>query len=322
MTPLGDQRTIYADVDIILGSLMPPRQFFDGVNRKYAFTEDGLNEFLHGRDFDVLENTKVAPETTYFESPGHLAGRGGMAITKYASVKTALGDEPTVPEWTTHSTGDAGEGEAPKVQKTIPGDITAEAISNFEKAEEDIAALQKEIIKRQKTQEEAIKSLPQTGELSKALEAKKDIEKLRKEYLSGVEANLEKIKDKVIEFKGRTYKLQTKEEKAKTPVYRGVVGKLISLYPQIKSAVDTLWQEVRSITTVKSLVRESPTEEAKEWAIRKEGPKEPDVPLYQPPEKEGLSQNKMKKKASMIDGLEVIVQVLTEMDAILEAAGV
>jgi hypothetical protein len=84
LTPQGDSRTIYADVDILLGGLQPPTFFTDGVNQKYAFSPEGVKGFLKGRDFEVMQNPKVEPETTFFEAPGHLAGRGGMAITKIA----------------------------------------------------------------------------------------------------------------------------------------------------------------------------------------------------------------------------------------------
>lgn len=90
-TEQGDPRTIYADLDIVLGDLMPPKFFTDGINRKFAFDENGIKEFLEGRDFEMVENRKVTPETVFYETPGHLASvRGGIAISKYGMHKKAL----------------------------------------------------------------------------------------------------------------------------------------------------------------------------------------------------------------------------------------
>lgn len=303
MTPQGDNRTVYADVDIILGSLIPPRHFYDGVNQKYAFTEDGVKELLKGRDFEVMENIKVTPETTYFEAPGHLAGRGGMMITKYASVKTA-------------------EGEEGEIMKAPPGTEIGEAIGMVEKTTGDITALQKEIALAQKKLDEIVKGLPQAGDVAKLQKNLKETILAQKDALSKTETLLGQIKDGIVENKGRIYKLQSKEEKGKTPVYTGVVGKLIAMYPNIKGIIDDLWADVRSITAVKSLLRESPTEESKSWEIRREAPKQPDVPLYKPPEKEGVVQEKMQKKASLVDNLENLVQALVDMDTLLTEAGV
>jgi len=89
-TEQGDPRTIYADLDIVLGDLMPPKFFTDGINRKFAFDENGIKEFLEGRDFEMVENRKVTPETVFYETPGHLASvRGGIAINKYGMHKKA-----------------------------------------------------------------------------------------------------------------------------------------------------------------------------------------------------------------------------------------
>jgi len=303
MTPQGDNRTIYADVDIVLSSLIPPRQFYDGMNQRYAFTEDGLKELLHGRDFELMQNIKVNPETTYFESPGHLAGRGGMMVTKYAKVKTAIDEEQGI-------------------TKAPPGTEIGEAIGMIEKTTGDITALQKEIVIEQKKLDAIVKGLPKAGEVAQLQKNLKETILAQKDALSKTETLLGQIKDGIVENKGRIYKLQSKEEKGKTPVYTGVVGKLIAMYPNIKGIIDNLWADVRSITAVKTLLRESPTEESKEWEIRREAPKQPDVPLYKPPEKEGVVQEKMQKKASLIDNLENLVKALMDMDALLNEAGV
>jgi hypothetical protein len=303
LTPQGDQRTIYSDVDIVLGSLIPPRQFYDGMNQRYAFTEDGLKELLHGRDFELMENVKVNPETTYFESPGHLAGRGGMMVTKYATIKTA--DE-----------------EEKKIEKALPGESIGDAISHLEALDTDIAGIQKEIVIAQKVLDQRVKGLPEAGDLAKRNALSKEKILARKDELSHLETLLGQVKDAMVENKGRIYKLQTREEKSKTPVYTRIVGKLVAMFPHIKGQIDSLWESVRSTTKVKVLQRESPTEEPKEWEIRREAPMEPtEYPKYETKEK-ASAQGKMKKQAEIMDSMEGLVEALMEMDALLNEAGV
>ncbi len=300
MTPQGDQRTVYADVDIVLGSLFPPRYFTDGINQKFAFSEAGLNEFLRGRDFEIMQNPKVAPETVYFETPGHLAGRGGMQVTKHA--------EDEVKQET-------------DLKKVFPGDEEAKIIDIIKKAEANIKELEKGIKLAQEKLDEKVKTLDEYGTLTNRQKNLKEAMKAQKEALSQMEAVLTGTKNTIVEYEGRTYKLLSKMEKSKTPLYTAIVGKLISLFPKLKGQIDILWSEIRTITPVKSLLMESPTEETKEWEIRREAPQKPDVPIYKPPEKEA-SIDGLVKNATVIDSLEGIISTLSEIDNTFSEAGV
>ena len=54
-TPSGGPRTIYANVDIVMGDLMAPKYFSDGLNHHYAFDKSGMGELLRGSEFDVVQ---------------------------------------------------------------------------------------------------------------------------------------------------------------------------------------------------------------------------------------------------------------------------
>ncbi len=91
--PQGDPRTIYAAVDLVLGDLMEPRTFSDGINNVYAFDMSGLKQLFQGQDFDVVQSPKVVPDTKYvspdFHSPdgigGQVAAKDGPMLFRKAS---------------------------------------------------------------------------------------------------------------------------------------------------------------------------------------------------------------------------------------------
>jgi len=78
-TPSGGPRTIYANVDIVLGDPMEPRYFSDGLNHHYAFDKSGLSEMLQGSMFDVVQTPHVVPEQKFtgpeFHSPDGIPGQ-------------------------------------------------------------------------------------------------------------------------------------------------------------------------------------------------------------------------------------------------------
>ncbi len=105
--PQGDPRTIYAAVDLVLGDLMEPRTFSDGINNVYAFDTSGLKQLFQGQDFDVVHSPKVVPETKYtgpeFHAPDGIGGQvaakdSPLMFRKSSSEMTrqASGEKPTI----------------------------------------------------------------------------------------------------------------------------------------------------------------------------------------------------------------------------------
>lgn len=105
--PQGDPRTIYASVDLVMGGLMEPRTFSDGMNKVYAFDTSGLKEMFQGQNFEVVHQPKVTPQIKYMgpEShapdgiPGSVAAVNSPLIFKKASseiVHRASGEKPTI----------------------------------------------------------------------------------------------------------------------------------------------------------------------------------------------------------------------------------
>ena len=102
--PQGDPRTIYASVDLVMGDLMAPKTFTDGLNNAYAFDKTGLTEMFQGQKFDIVTQPHVVPETKYtgpdFHAPdgipGAVAAVSGPRIMKTAAplVRTASGESP------------------------------------------------------------------------------------------------------------------------------------------------------------------------------------------------------------------------------------
>ena len=90
--PGGGPRTIYANVDIVLGDPMSPRYFSDGMNHHYAFDKSGLAEMLQGSEFDVVQTPHVVPEQKMFGPefhspdgiPGQVAAVDGPRIVRAA----------------------------------------------------------------------------------------------------------------------------------------------------------------------------------------------------------------------------------------------
>ena len=301
MTAQGDGRTLYADVDIVLGSLMPPKHFTDSVNTKFAFDESGMQEFLKGRDFDVLQNPKVQPETKYYETPGHLAGRGGEMITKYAQ-------EPKK-----------------KVPATVmPGTELADLIHSLEATAKDIAEIRKNMEGESKKLEKAIETLPEKTTMTQLEKSIKDLRKKEKEALAKISALLDHVEDKTVEFQKDIWKINEKVDISKTPTYTAVIGTLIETVrdkiPTIKQTVDKLWQDFRSMTAVKQLTKETPTGERSEWELEKktvpiEGPK------YEPPKEEQAgATNGMVKKAMFADYFNEILSALNDIDVAIAGA--
>jgi hypothetical protein len=107
-SPHGDPRTIYANVDLVMGDVLAPQHFQDGLNNKYAFDSKGLDELLRGKQFEIIHNPHVEPETKYrgpdmfppSDIPGAVAGaggRGGFRLMRTAGagmVRTASKTEP------------------------------------------------------------------------------------------------------------------------------------------------------------------------------------------------------------------------------------
>lgn len=104
--PQGDPRTIYAAVDLVLGDLMEPRTFSDGINNVYAFDMSGLKQLFQGQDFDVVHSPKVVPETKYtspdFHAPDGIGGsvaKDSPLLFRKASgemTRQASGAKPTI----------------------------------------------------------------------------------------------------------------------------------------------------------------------------------------------------------------------------------
>jgi len=105
--PQGDPRTIYAAVDLVLGGLMEPKTFTDGMNNIYAFNMSGLKEMFQGQDFEVVMQPKVVPEIKYttpdFHAPdgmgGAVAAKDGPLLFRKASpdmTRQASGEKPTI----------------------------------------------------------------------------------------------------------------------------------------------------------------------------------------------------------------------------------
>ena len=308
MTPQGDQRTIYADVDIILGGLMPPTHFTDGLNTKYAFTPEGVNELLRGRDFEMLTNPKVQPETVFFEAPGHLAGRGGYALKK-------IGQTPEKPE-------EEKIGEPDKPLELTPGTEIASAIDSLETATKDVVELQKRVLAAQKALTKKIETLEEYEKV-KGLEKGLKVQfERQKTNLSGIEAFLKKVASGMVELKGRFYKLEQKAKISKTPIYTMVVGELIKLFPAIKGSVESLWADCRSMTSIDTLVREAPGEEPEEWKLR-EKMVTPEMTKFEPEkDTEASIKSEMTKSAALLDNLQQLVSALNQMNLILDEAGV
>lgn len=104
--PKGDPRTIYAAVDLVLGDLMEPKTFNDGLNNAYAFDTSGLKQLFQGQDFEVVSNPKIVPETKYSDPnyhsvdgiPGTAAVDSPLLFRKASPeiVKQASGAKPSI----------------------------------------------------------------------------------------------------------------------------------------------------------------------------------------------------------------------------------
>jgi len=104
--PKGDPRTIYAAVDLVMGDLMEPRTFNDGLNNAYAFDVSGLKQLFQGQDFEVVSNPKIVPETKYSDPnyhsvdgiPGTAAVDSPLLFRKASPeiVKQASGAKPQI----------------------------------------------------------------------------------------------------------------------------------------------------------------------------------------------------------------------------------
>lgn len=104
--PQGDPRTIYASVDLVLGGLMEPKTFTDGLNKVYAFDKSGLSEMFQGQEFDVVHQPKVVPEIKYtgpeFHAPDGIPGavaKDSPLLFRKASgemTRQASGEKPTI----------------------------------------------------------------------------------------------------------------------------------------------------------------------------------------------------------------------------------
>lgn len=105
--PHGDPRTIYASVDLVMGDLMEPKTFSDGLNKVYAFDTSGIKEMFQGQDFDVVHQPKVVPEIKYtgpeFHAPdgqpGAVAAVNSPLIFRKASgemSRQASGEKPSI----------------------------------------------------------------------------------------------------------------------------------------------------------------------------------------------------------------------------------
>jgi hypothetical protein len=298
MTAQGDSRTVYADVDIVLGSLMPPRYFSDGMNQKFAFSEEGVTSFLSGRDFEMMQNPKVTPETTFFETPGHLASKSEIGI-----MKRALEEKPEQPV-------DLGD-----VVKQ-----TEEAIMFLEKTEEDIIELEKDVKTAKSELDAYVKTTPHyqkttqlEGEMKKTVARQKDL-------LSQLEKFLTKIKTSIVTSKGKIYTLKDEEQKSQTPVWKKILGLILQDKPELTSKIDELHEKIRTMTHIKSLVRETPGEPTKKWEIKRETPVQPEGPEYIPPKKdESIAAIKrlMTKQASIFDGLAALASFANELAELL-----
>jgi hypothetical protein len=304
MTAQGDSRTVYADVDIVLGSLMPPRYFQDGMNQKFAFSEEGVNSFLAGRDFEMLQNPKVTPETVFFETPGHLASRSEIGMTKHAAEeKIEIGIE-----------------EMNEIVRQ-----TGEAVAFLEKTEEDLVELGKDVKNAQIELGKYIKTTPQYEKKVKLeTEMKKTVDK-QKDLLAQLEQFLLKIKSSIVTSKGKIYTFKDEERKSQTPVWKKMLGMILKKAPELKSTIDTLHEEMRTLTHVKLLERETPGEATKQWEIRRESPVQPVGEEYMPPNASGIEEDttasvkkNMTKEAGVISGIEELARFAGELELIVE----
>lgn len=105
--PQGDPRTIYSSVDLVMGGLMEPKNFTDGMNNVYAMDKTGLTELFKGESFDVVHQPKVAPQTKYtgpeFHAPdgqpGAVAAVNSPLMFRKSSTeitRVASGEKPSI----------------------------------------------------------------------------------------------------------------------------------------------------------------------------------------------------------------------------------
>lgn len=303
MTPQGDQRTVYADVDIIMGSLMPPRQFYDSMNQRFAFTNEGLKEYLGGRDFEVLNNPKVQPETVYFETPGHLAGKGDMVMIKHAVEETS------------------------KVSPTelVPGTADARVFDELENVTDNISELTKRVKKAKEDLDAVVAEIQEGKKYKSEQKALKDAVLAQKATIESTEIVLNELETDMIKVKGKIYKKREDIEYGRQPVFTQVVGGLLKLFPKIRSAVDGLWQDMRTMTSITSLERTSPEGDKKKWEMHRDAPVQPEGPKYESPKfkppTESGDKFELKKVAGMIDNLTNLVQAVDEIVALVDEAG-
>jgi len=311
MTPQGDQRTIYADVDIVLSGLMPPKYFTDGLNTKYAFSSEGLTEFLRGRDFEIISNPKVAPETVFFESPGHLAGRGEVGITTYGVKKTAQEPPKPIPIPT-----------PTPITEVMPGTDLGRIMDELQSTTDKINEIKENMKAEEKKLEKAIEQLPEKIEVRKSENKIRELRNSEKELITKTKILLEQVSDATAKYHKDIWKLMERVDIARTPSYKGVIGKLIQIFekdvPMIKQKAIEMWDEVRSMTTTKELVKQPPEGEPEKWEVEKKVVPPEEEKLFEPTkEKKGL-QNGMQKKASISDYFSDILSALSEMDSVLE----
>jgi hypothetical protein len=104
--PHGDPRTIYASVDIVLGDLMEPRYFSDGLNHHYAFDATGVGEMLKGTEFELVQTPHTVPQPKYmgpeFHAPDGVPGAVAAVdspmihVAKVMTKQAASGPKPAI----------------------------------------------------------------------------------------------------------------------------------------------------------------------------------------------------------------------------------
>jgi len=300
----GDSRTIYADVDIVLGGLIPPQFFTDGVNQKYAFDQEGVQLLLQGRDFEVMENPKVQPETLYFESPGHLASRGGSMMTIHGK-REVRAQEPEQPK---------------KPAGIAPGTDLANAIHELQDTKKHVEQVRKDIKDKSKELEKAIEALPEKATMVGLEKDIKNLRKQEKDAVAKISAMLEHVDGKIAEFEGDLWKISEKIKVSQAPTYSAILGSLIDIIrdkvPTIKQTVDNLWQDMRAMTSIKELIKQTPSGEPEQWEVSRSKPEAPDAPPYVPPVEEDTTAGGtrgMTRKASFSEYFQDITSALAEI---------
>jgi DNA repair exonuclease SbcCD ATPase subunit len=189
----------------------------------------------------------------------------------------------------------------------------------FDDLHASIKAKQKELKEAEAKLQETMKESPMYKDIQKYRAELKSFIESHKVFLDKIATVLSQIEGNTVKQRDRLWKLTQETREARTPTYVAILGQLENelrtTVPTIKSTLDRLWLEMRSIISVKKLVVEKP-ESKEEYVVTEK--QTSDLPAYTPPKEEkGAGAGGMKRFADAIS--DYITDIFTNIARIDKA---